>query len=415
MNQEQLIKYIKRNLKKEIKINKKKVLGRAWSETGSFVIKIYKCIAKYNYNNIMMHVKEYAPNNKFRMSSDYKGTFNFSRLIEKKLIIETSKFLKLKFSKVSGYFTTGGTEANIYSLWLARNWAESLLNTQQVEWVVPVSSHYSIKKAINILNIHNDPKHKVHIIGIDNNYIASGENIKRIIKSKRAENNDPIIIVLTAVTTEFGLLDPIEEIIKFIRNNKFVNIFIHIDACFSGLILPLFKKYENFFSYPEISTIAIDFHKTFGAPIGSGIVLVNDNYHVFSEIQASYLAANDCTLIGSRSGNNVILTWALFKFQLTNGLWKRRVRASIKLTHFLYEQFKKISYVTVIYPPFINYLIFKISGDNIKHLKKIEDVLYEYSISATLYNNEKFYKIIITDYIKPKTLVSLINKLKKEQ
>jgi len=390
-------------------------LGRAWSETDPFVAKIYKYIAKYNYNNIMMHVKGYASNKKFKISDDYKGTFNFSRLIEKKLITEISKFLKIKFSKISGYFTTGGTEANIYSLWLARNWAESLSGVEKIEWIVPKNSHYSIKKAINILNVSNNPKHKIHVVNTNNHYVTNAEDIKRIIKNKRAKNNDPIILVLTAITTEFGLLDPIEDTIKFIRNNNFANIFIHIDACFSGLILPLFKKYETIFSHPEISTISIDFHKTFGAPTGSGIILINNNYHIFSEIAAPYMATNDYTLVGSRSGSNVILTWVLFKLQLTRGFWKRRVRASIKLTNFLYERFKNINYINVIYPPFINYLIFKIDTDSTRHLKKIEDILYEYSITPTLYNDEKFYKVIINDYIKPKTLINLINKLKKEE
>jgi len=384
--------------------------------TNSFVIKLYKYIAKYNFNNIMMQAKGLETTSKAPFFvSDYKGSFNFSRLIEKKLILEIAKFLKVNFSKLSGYFTTGGTESNIYSLWLARNWAEKIAKPNEKSfWLIPDSSHYSIFKALNILGILDNHRHKIKKINLNFNLSINSSEIINLIKNIRVSGDSPIIIVLTAVTTEFGLIDPIGEVVFFIKKNKIKNVFIHLDACFSGLILPLFKKYKTLFSHPEISTISIDFHKTFGSPIGSGLVLINNNFHIFAKIKAAYLADSDFTLTGSRSGINVIQVWALFKTRVSTGEWKREVIKSIQLTDILYQNLLTIDYIDIVYKPEINFFIFKIKNINKNRSKKIKKILYEFSISPTIYKDEEIFKIIVNNYITKKTIIDLVKKLKKQ-
>lgn len=416
MNNRQITRIIRKGIRQESKINKRRVLGRPWAETPRLATRVYGLIRKYNYNNIMMHLAghHFSHENSHRIAPDYSGTFNFSRYIEKRLIIDVAQFLNLKFKVLSGYFTAGGTESNIYSLWLARNWSDNKRrHNDVVEWIIPESAHYSVKKALNILGINNNHNHSITYIKRSRDYTIDASDIAAALTTKRLKSDAPIIVVLTIVDTEFGYLDPLNEIIAFIKRSNYKEIFIHVDACFSGIILPALQEYRNVFSYQEISTISIDFHKTFGAPMGSGMVLINNDYQVFSQIHAAYLEHDDLTLLGSRSGTNVIITWALFVRQVQTKLWRKRVTHSIDLASFLYKSIKSIPYIKVIYPPFINYIVFKLDGLDEKQLDKTKRLLREYSITASNYQGQDFYKIITTDYIGKKTLKNLISELRR--
>ena len=329
MNNRQIVNFIQKGVRKESKINRRRVLGRPWSGTPLLATRVYALIRKYNYNNIMMHLSGYHPHYKNQGSkivANYSGTFNFSRYIEKQLIISVVKLLNLNFRLLSGYFTTGGTESNIYSLWIARNWSNSQKEEcDTVDWIIPESSHYSIAKALNLLGIVNDQNHTIKYVARHENYTIEASDITRLIEAKRRKSEAPIILVLTIIDTEFGFSDPMQEVIDFIKKHKYTNIFIHVDACFSGMILPVVSGYQKVFAHEEISTIAIDFHKTFGAPMGSGMVLINNDYQKFSRVDTPYLDHADFTLLGSRSGTNVIITWALFIRQVQSGIWQKRI------------------------------------------------------------------------------------------
>ncbi|MGV9001341.1 MAG: pyridoxal-dependent decarboxylase [Candidatus Saccharimonadaceae bacterium] len=415
MNDKQIVKFIQKGIRKELKINKRRVLGRPWSETPQLATKVYGLIRKYNYNNIMMHLSGYRLGNNQWDSGivpDYSGTFNFSRYIEKQLIVNTAKFLNLKFRLLSGYFTAGGTESNIYSLWIARNWSISKRgNDDIIDWIIPESSHYSIAKSLNLLGIIDNKNHAVKYVTRRENYTIDTSDITKLLEDKRQKSEAPIIIVFTIVDTEFGLNDPMGEVIEFIKKKNYKNIFIHVDACFSGMILPVISEYRKIFAHKEISTIAVDFHKTFGAPTGSGIVLINDDYQKFAQIDASYLDHADLTLLGSRSGTNVIITWALFIRQIQSGVWAKGVENSIRKTSLLYEHLKLISYIKVLHPPFINYLVFKLNIPDNNRLAAVKLLLREYSVTSSSYRGEDIYKIIVTDYVTKKTLKKFIKKL----
>lgn len=417
MNSKQIIKFIQKGIQKETKINKRRVLGRPWSETDPIATIVYRLVRKYNYNNIMMHLSDYAADSKKEevyAYPDYSGTFNFSRYIEKRLIIEVAKFLRLKFRLLSGYFTAGGTESNIYSLWVARNWAETLKNENDtVEWIIPESSHYSITKALNLLGITNSEGHTIRYVNRVDDYTLRAKDIINLIKTKRQKTNAPIILVMTVIDTEFGLNDPLDEVATFIKTNNYQNIFLHVDACFSGMVIPYLNKYKNMFTHEEISSIAVDFHKTFGAPTGSAMVLINDGYQKFSQIDASYLEHADFTLLGSRSGANVVITWAMFMRQVKSGVWSRRITNSIDKTHLLYDQMKPIPFIEVLYPPTINYLVFTININDHTKLTAVKHLLRKYSITPSNYKGKEIYKIIATDYISKGTMKKFIKQLRK--
>lgn len=422
MKKNQILKFIKAELRKETKIIKRKILGRAWAEQADFSVNVYSLIGHYNFNNISMHLREFTAQKKAVLS--YAGSFNFSRNIERKLMVMMEKIIRLNFFKLSGYFTSGGTESNIYALWIARNWAVNIQNkikNTKVEWIIPKSSHYSIYKGLDILGVYGRKEHKISIINYDKNFITDVNEIQNKITNIRKKHKlQPIIIVLTVITTEFGLIDPVEIVIEFIRKNNFKNIFIHIDACYSGMILPFLPQYSDIFSFKEISTISVDFHKFYGGPIGSGVILINEGLERFSKIDAPYLKdKSDFTLSGSRTGLNVIQTWSLLQLDLDSEFkkYRKRIFKSIDLTEYLYSNLLNIDGIYVWYKPFINYIIFSTKYENSNNFESLLNLLYNYSITFTILSNEpktkykKIFKIIINDYIDKKTIDNLISDL----
>jgi glutamate/tyrosine decarboxylase-like PLP-dependent enzyme len=395
------------------KIIKNRVLGRAWSKQSPISVKVYSKIGNLNYNNILLHLKNYHKNDSLEITNS--GTFNFSRFAEKKVLIEIAEFLKLNFSSLSGYITAGGTESNIYAMWIARNWAKKIAKEKQtkINWIIPKVSHYSFPKALDLLGILDNAKNIIHSIDKDENKISKIAEIKETIEKILVNNpKQPIVIVLTAMTTEFGLLDPIKETLAFIKEKNIQNVYVHVDACYSGFILPFTNKYKNIFADSLISSLSIDFHKTFGGPIGSGAIFVNHNLYENAEIYSSYISGNsDYTLLGSRSGLSAIQIYELWKSKKVT--LKKEIEKANELTSYFFNEIKTIKEIKVLYKPFSNYLIFSTNIQNSPNYEKFVNLCNQYSVSFAIDDKKHFYKIIINHYVTKKTLSTFVKEIKQ--
>lgn len=389
------------------KILQNRVLGRAWAKQHPISVKTYNQVGELNYNSILLHLKDQTKNSQPELTTN--GTFNASRYIEKKVLIDLAKFLKLDFDSLSGYITAGGTEANIYAMWVARNWTEKN-SPKQVNWLIPKTSHYSFNKAVNLLGLENNPKHQLYYLDKNSEKITDFTTIKQILA--KFKKDDFIVIALTAMTTEFGLIDPISETINYLRKNKLKNIFLHIDACFSGFVLPLLKKYQNIFSYPEISSIAVDFHKTFGGPIGSGAIWLNHGLYQYSEVFSSYIQGHaDYTLLGSRNGISAVQIYQLWQYKKKS--LKKEIKLASEKTTYLYKKLSKLKQINVLYQPFANYLIFSTTIEKEANYQSFVACCNNFSVSSTRDNNQDYYKVIIDHSINKKTIDLFIKEIKK--
>ena len=119
----------------------------------------------------------------------------------------------------AGHMTSGGTEANITALWLARK----LSGKREV--VFPKSVHFSIQKAIDLLHLTPVP------VELDEGFRLSVDEVKDKLTDRTAA------VVCMAGTTELGVIDPIEELSEMCVEN----IFLHVDAAFGGFVIPFLK------------------------------------------------------------------------------------------------------------------------------------------------------------------------------
>lgn len=401
----------------DVRLRKGLVFGRA-SAPLKFSARFFPFwFGKYNYNNIILQAKRISNKDDIKISND--GTFNFTRYLEKELLLKISEIIKLPFSPFSGYITSGGTEANIYAMWIAREWARAKnkkSKKRKTYWIIPENAHYSIRKALQLLDVSNNAINKIINIETDSLGGASYEKIIKQIKKIRATSKDPIILPLTVMTTECGSIDSVKEIDNFITESKFDNIFFHIDAAASGLFLPFIEEYENIFSLKSLFSISVDFSKTIEGPVGAGAIIFRPGLEEYANVYAPYLSGNaDQTLVGSRKGADSIAMYSLLSVNNTNDI-RRNVLNVLEKTQHLAKEISSISFIKLFYEPKLNYIVFSLANVDKEKKQKIRTVLKSYSISSSIVKigdkELELFKIIIRSDHKYRNINKLINSLK---
>jgi tyrosine decarboxylase/aspartate 1-decarboxylase len=186
----------------------------------------------------------------------------------------------------AGYITSGGTEANIQAVRIARNHAD----TDDPNVVAPTSAHFSFRKAAEVLGV------ELRTAPVDD-HRADVDAMAELVDS------DTVAVVGVAGSTEYGVVDPIPAIADLAAD---AGALCHVDAAWGGFYLP-FADYDWHFGHADIDTMTIDPHKVGRAAIPAGGLLARET-GLFDElaIDTPYLeSASQVTLTGTRSGAGV--------------------------------------------------------------------------------------------------------------
>ena len=231
--------------------------------------------------------------------SEYSETTNES--IEKELVFKMIDLYNAKDRDLTGYSTTGSTEGNIFSAWLARDWLrKKKIDFNQIRFLSNNLTHYSIRKSAKIVGIKNE------IIAVNEkewnlDCFDLSKKIKKLIK----KDIKGFIIPLTLGYTLTGTDDNIEKTVQTIRaikkEYKHVEFFCWIDAAMSGLINPFTDNSFSPFKYSEIKALAVDFHKFGHTPCPAGLVLHRRKLLNLIAEPIDFLSRNDNTLLSTRT------------------------------------------------------------------------------------------------------------------
>ena len=186
----------------------------------------------------------------------------------------------------AGYITSGGTEANIQAVRIARNRAD----TQNPNIVAPSSAHFSFRKAAEVLGV------ELRTAPVED-YRADTDAMQELI------DEDTAALVAVAGSTEYGVVDPIPEIADLAAD---ADALCHVDAAWGGFYLP-FADYQWHFGHADIDTMTIDPHKVGRAAVPAGGLLARSE-RLFDDlaIDTPYLeSTSQITLTGTRSGAGV--------------------------------------------------------------------------------------------------------------
>lgn len=197
-------------------------------------------------------------------------------LIEQRLIDWTCERLGFNTQFADGIFTSGGTQSNLHALYLAREHALACRGVDRVEAVsrlrvfTSADSHFSVRTAARLLGL---PAEAVHAVATDSNRRMNTDELRSAIVAARADGSIPMAVVATAGTTDFGVIDPLDEIADIVDRQP-ESVWLHVDAAYGGGLLVSPTRRSLLRGIERAHSATIDFHKSFFQPVSASAVLV---------------------------------------------------------------------------------------------------------------------------------------------
>jgi histidine decarboxylase len=282
----------------------------------------YPCNGKFDYRSLYPFL-DYPLNNvgdPFISSNFSLNTHN----IEREVIEIFQDLTNADKSETWGYCTNGGTEGNMYGLFVAREiYPKGIIYYSE-------ETHYSVNKIIKCLNV---PSRKVNVL-------PKGEMDLNHLDQLLLENADrPAIIVCNLGTTMKGALDDLEGIKKALLKNNIKDHYIHADAALSGMILPFVKDAQPWSFIHGIDSISVSGHKMIGSPIPCGVVLAKRKNIDYISQDVEYVGSKDTTIPGSRNAISPVFLWYQLKKLGFIG-FQNMIRSCFDVADFAIKMFK---------------------------------------------------------------------------
>ncbi|MEM1662274.1 MAG: aminotransferase class V-fold PLP-dependent enzyme [Desulfurococcaceae archaeon] len=295
----------------------------------------------------------------------------------------------------TGLVTSGGSESNFLAILAAYR----LRNTSEKIVVAPDTVHVSVVKSCDILSIK--------LVKIP----VNSEPVDPLLVEDYVRKYKPFLIIITAGTTERGVVDPVKEVGEIA---SMYNVFLHVDAAYGGLIVPflykrgLLKKNLGFFD--GVSSITVDFHKNGLTPIPSSLLLFrNSKFREAVTFPNNYsLSGYTFGILGTRPGGSVASIWTMWMLYGYDGFEKQALEM-YENAIYLYEELSKLKDI-IVYKPELPIVVFKHKYIHYKSLlsKLLEKGFYLYT-SPSL----EALRIVVMPHIKREHLNRFIMVLRE--
>lgn len=297
--------------------------------------------------------------------------------------------------ETSGHIVTGGTEANLLALWVAKK----LSRKPNCEVIVPASAHCSFDKAADLLGM------RILRAKLNERFQVDVSEVRKTVNSKT------VAIVGIAGTTELGIVDPINELSELALEK---DLYLHVDAAFGGFVLPFIRESRvdvpDFdFALPGVCSITIDPHKMGLAPIPAGGILFRRESLIEKvSWDIPYLSGGkieQATLVGTRSGASAIAVWAVMKHLGREG-YRRIVENCMQLTLKLAKEIQNIRDVGIVTQPTMNIIGLE---SNTIDIRRVAEKLRLRKWAVSLFPHH--IRIVIMPHIKEKHIEQFLEDL----
>ena len=218
----------------------------------------------------------------------------------------------------AGYVTSGGTEANIQAVRIARNRKRDAVDRPNV--IVPDHAHFSFSKAADLLSVD------LRRAPLDEDYRADVDAMAALV------DEATVGIVGVAGSTEYGRVDPVPALADLAAD---ADALFHVDAAWGGFALPFTDHAWDFADAP-VDTMTVDPHKLGQAAVPAGGLLARspDLFDTLA-VDTPYLeSTGQVTLTGTRSGAGVASAVAAMR-----ELWSDGYRAEYERAQSLADWF----------------------------------------------------------------------------
>jgi histidine decarboxylase len=307
-------------------------------ERGCFVG--YPCTADFDYSPLYRFLG-FPINNvgdPFLPSNYHLNTHEYER--------EVLEFFRKLFRAPSdgfwGYVTNGGTEGNMYGIYLGRE----MLPDGMV--YCSEDTHYSVSKILRLLHVRN-----LTIKSLSDGRI----DLDDLRETLRIHRDVPPIIFANVGTTVKGAVDDLKGIHKILKDLAIQRYYIHADAALSGMILPFVDDPQPFDFGAGIDSISVSGHKMIGCPFPCGIALAKKSNVDRTARSIEYIGTLDTTLVGSRNGYAPLFLWYAIRAYGVEG-FRKRVRRCIEVAEHAVAQlratgrdaWRHVNSVTAVFP-----------------------------------------------------------------
>ena len=300
----------------------------------------YPCSQDYDYAQLAPFLC-YAMNNvgdPFGDSIYRENTFPF----EREVISFFQTKLRAPEGDTWGYMTSGGTEGNLYGLYLGRE----ILPDGVVYY--SEHTHYSAAKIVRVLGARS-----IMIRGQDNGEIDYDD----LYETLKLHRDVPPIILANVGTTMHGAVDDLTKIRGMLKNLAISRHYIHVDAALSGMILPWLDDPQPFGFDAGVDSIAVSGHKFIGSPMPCGVALARRKNVDRVARSVEYVGCMDTTIAGSRNALTPLILWIALQSWGEEGL-RKRVHSAIDTADYAIAKFKESGIpawrhknsVTVVFP-----------------------------------------------------------------
>ncbi len=256
----------------------------------------YPCNHDFDYSALLPFM-QYCMNNVGDPFHDSNFRSN-THEIEREVIARFAGMMRLDRDQAWGYVTSGGTEGNMYGLYVGREtFPDGVVYFSQ-------DTHYSVVKILRVLKARN-----IMIKSQDNGEIDYDDLHETI----RINRDAPVIFIANIGTTMKGAIDDVAKVRGILDDLAVTNAYVHADAALSGMILPFVEDPQPYGFDAGFDSAAISGHKMIGSPLPCGVALTKREYVARLSRSIEYVGVLDTTLAGSRNAMTPLMLWYAFE------------------------------------------------------------------------------------------------------
>ena len=256
----------------------------------------YPCNQDFDYTALVPFLR-YCINNLGDPFHDSNFQLNTHK-IEREVVLIFADLMRLPRERAWGYLTSGGTEGNMYGLYIGREiFPNGVVYFSQ-------DTHYSVVKILRVLKARN-----IMIKSQDDGEIDYDDLYETI----RINRDSPAIIMANIGTTMKGAIDDVDRIRGILDDLAVTDSYIHADAALSGMILPFVDEPQPYGFDHGFDSVAISGHKMIGSPLPCGAALTKKEYVARVARSIEYVGVLDTTLTGSRNALTPLMMWYAFQ------------------------------------------------------------------------------------------------------
>ncbi len=300
----------------------------------------YPANQNFDYSELLPFL-QYSANNVGDPFHDTNYRIN-THEIEREVITSFARLMHLDPADAWGYVTTGGTEGNMYGLYMGRE-----LYPQGVVYFSQ-DTHYSVLKILRVLNMRN-----IMVKSQENGEIDYDD----LYETVRINRDVPVIFMANIGSTMKGAVDNLTRVRNILDELAITRYYIHADAALSGMILPFVSDPQPFGFDAGSDSLAVSGHKLIGSPLPCGVVLTRQAYVSRIARSIEYVGVMDTTLPGSRNAWTPLLLWYALERYGTAGL-RQLVSKMLAMAEYAVERFndsgipawRNHNSVTVVFP-----------------------------------------------------------------